>query len=82
LNHPGWIDDRHCHNALWDYPDDEGHREIYLPLAKAIRQWQSRFDGLSTEERERGSKKSMGTREPRTKHSAQTLQPESSERVA
>ena len=19
LNHPGWLDNRHCHNALWDY---------------------------------------------------------------
>lgn len=27
VNHPGWADDRHCHNGLWDYPDDTGHRE-------------------------------------------------------
>jgi beta-glucosidase/6-phospho-beta-glucosidase/beta-galactosidase len=36
-NHPGWADDRHCHNGLWDYADDSGHREIYQPLADAIR---------------------------------------------
>ncbi len=36
VNHPGWDDDRHCHNGLWDYPDDEGHREIYEPLASEI----------------------------------------------
>lgn len=36
VNHPGWADDRHCHNGLWDYPDDEGVREIYEPLAAEI----------------------------------------------
>src|SRR5207253_377963 len=24
LNHPGWVDKRHCHNGLWDYPDPKG----------------------------------------------------------
>jgi len=36
-NHPGWADDRHCHNGLWDYSDNHGHREIYQPLANEIR---------------------------------------------
>jgi hypothetical protein len=36
LNHPGWADDRHCHNGLWDYADDSGVREIYEPLAAEI----------------------------------------------
>jgi beta-glucosidase/6-phospho-beta-glucosidase/beta-galactosidase len=36
-NHPGWADDRHCHNGLWDYADDQGHREAYQPLADEIR---------------------------------------------
>ena len=36
VNHPGWADDRHCHNGLWDYADDEGGREIYEPLASEI----------------------------------------------
>jgi hypothetical protein len=43
LNHPGWVDDRHCHNALWDYPDDRGHREIYAPLEKELKKWQRYF---------------------------------------
>jgi beta-glucosidase/6-phospho-beta-glucosidase/beta-galactosidase len=37
VNHPGWSDDRHCHNGLWDYADDAGVREIYQPLAEEIR---------------------------------------------
>jgi beta-glucosidase/6-phospho-beta-glucosidase/beta-galactosidase len=36
VNHPGWEDDRHCHNGLWDYPSDSGEREIYLPLAEEL----------------------------------------------
>lgn len=36
VNHPGWDDDRHCHNGLWDYPDAAGNREVYEPLAKAL----------------------------------------------
>ena len=24
LNHPGWDDDRHCQNGLWDYADRDG----------------------------------------------------------
>lgn len=37
VNHPGWADDRHCHNGLWDYANPAGDREIYLPLAKELR---------------------------------------------
>src|SRR5262249_27862271 len=44
LNHPGWLDGRHCHNALWDYADERGHREIYAPLASEIARWQKVFD--------------------------------------
>ena len=36
-NHPGWDDDRHCHNGLWDYANEEGEREIYSPLAQELR---------------------------------------------
>jgi hypothetical protein len=43
LNHPGWIDDRHCHNGLWDYPDQRGNRKIYGPLAREIRRWRAVF---------------------------------------
>jgi hypothetical protein len=38
VNHPGWEDDRHCHNGLWDYADATGHREIYAPLAAELEQ--------------------------------------------
>jgi beta-glucosidase/6-phospho-beta-glucosidase/beta-galactosidase len=37
VNHPGWDDDRHCHNGLWDYPNDAGEREIYAPLVEEIK---------------------------------------------
>jgi hypothetical protein len=40
LNHPGWEDNRHCFNGLFDYADDEGRRQIYKPLAQAILQAQ------------------------------------------
>jgi len=43
VNHPGWTDGRHCHNALWDYPDENGHREIYEPLARELKRWQKVF---------------------------------------
>jgi hypothetical protein len=36
LNHPGWEDDRHCCNGLFDYADDLGNRDTYLPLAQVI----------------------------------------------
>jgi hypothetical protein len=36
VSHPGWLDERHCHNGLWDYADDSGHRSIYDPLAREI----------------------------------------------
>jgi hypothetical protein len=44
VNHPGWVDDRHCYNGLWDYADESGHREIYEPLETEIRRWQQVFD--------------------------------------
>jgi beta-glucosidase/6-phospho-beta-glucosidase/beta-galactosidase len=36
VNHPGWDDDRHCYNGLWDYADPAGGREIYEPLAREL----------------------------------------------
>ena len=41
VNHPGWDDDRHCYNGLWDYPDANGAREIYEPLAREVRAQQA-----------------------------------------
>jgi beta-glucosidase/6-phospho-beta-glucosidase/beta-galactosidase len=43
VNHPGWLDDRHCHNGLWDYADDQGNREIYEPLAGELKRQQDIF---------------------------------------
>lgn len=42
LNHPGWDDDRHCHNGLFDYADAAGNRERYEPLADVIAAQQRR----------------------------------------
>jgi hypothetical protein len=36
LNHPGWADDRHCHNGLWDYADESGQRSAFEPLVAEI----------------------------------------------
>jgi beta-glucosidase/6-phospho-beta-glucosidase/beta-galactosidase len=36
VNHPGWDDDRHCYNGLWDYATEDGAREIYAPLASEL----------------------------------------------
>ncbi|MEO6333829.1 MAG: beta-glucosidase [Pyrinomonadaceae bacterium] len=41
VNHPGWADDRHCHNGLWDYADDEGYREVFGPLEAEVRYQQN-----------------------------------------
>jgi hypothetical protein len=36
LNHPGWADDRHCHNGLWDYPGPRGGRVAYRPMVRVL----------------------------------------------
>lgn len=46
VNHPGWDDDRHCHNGLWDYANEKGEREIYVPLAQELRNQQNQFGKL------------------------------------
>jgi hypothetical protein len=46
LNHPGWDNDRHCCNGLWDYADETGEREIYQPLAQELRQQRTLVDSL------------------------------------
>jgi beta-glucosidase/6-phospho-beta-glucosidase/beta-galactosidase len=33
LNHPGWTNDRHCHNGLWDYCDNDGKRPLVTAFA-------------------------------------------------
>jgi beta-glucosidase/6-phospho-beta-glucosidase/beta-galactosidase len=46
VNHPGWDDDRHCHNGLWDYCNESGHREIYNPLADELREQTARIESV------------------------------------
>jgi len=46
VNHPGWVDDRHCHNGLWDYPDEKGNREMYQPLADELQRQRKNFPRL------------------------------------
>jgi hypothetical protein len=43
LNHPGWLDERHCYNGIFDYADDSGRREIYQPLAHELNHQQAAF---------------------------------------
>ena len=43
VNHPGWADDRHCRNGLWDYADENGEREIFLPLADELKLQEALF---------------------------------------
>jgi hypothetical protein len=43
VNHPGWVDERHCHNGLWDYPDERNERAIDAALAEEIRRQSPRL---------------------------------------
>lgn len=36
LNHPGWLDERHCENGLWGYANEHGERDIHAPLAEEL----------------------------------------------
>lgn len=48
LNHPGWDDDRHCHNGLFDYANDDGKREAYEPLAQELTRQREILHGIQT----------------------------------
>jgi hypothetical protein len=41
LNHPGWEDERHCHNGLFDYADHAGNRAAFQPLLDEIISFQN-----------------------------------------
>jgi len=50
LNHPGWENDRHCHNGLFDYADpSSGDRHLYWPLAQAILEQQPKLPAWKDE---------------------------------
>ncbi len=46
LNHPGWDDDRHCYNGLFDYADEKGNREVYEPLARELTRQHNIAEGI------------------------------------
>jgi glycosyltransferase involved in cell wall biosynthesis len=50
VNHPGWDDDRHCENGLFDADPTTGERAIYQPLAQEIRRQHALFDRLLSEQ--------------------------------
>ena len=49
VNHPGWEDDRHCHNGLWDYANDRGERRAYAPLLDTLRREEEQFERMALE---------------------------------
>ena len=46
VNFPGWDDERHCDNGLWDYADGEGRRETYRPLEEELGRQREVFKSL------------------------------------
>jgi beta-glucosidase/6-phospho-beta-glucosidase/beta-galactosidase len=36
IDHPGWVDGRHCRNGLWEYADEQGRRRACVPLLREI----------------------------------------------
>ena len=46
LSHPGWLDNRHCHNGLFEYADEQGVREVFEPLARELTFQQSAFPNM------------------------------------
>jgi beta-glucosidase/6-phospho-beta-glucosidase/beta-galactosidase len=46
VNHPGWDDDRHCHNGMFDYADDSGARQVFEPLAAELERQRANVDSM------------------------------------
>jgi len=42
-DYPGWGDERHCKTGLLGYPDGQGERAVYAPLAAAVARQNERF---------------------------------------
>jgi hypothetical protein len=74
VNHPGWVDDRHCYNGLWDYANERGGREIYEPLEAEIRRWQQVFDAQNRDRISAHTLEETLAHEP-TPHAAPDSQP-------
>ena len=43
VDHPGWVDGRHCENGLWGYADDEGRRPVHAPLLASLERHRARL---------------------------------------
>lgn len=63
-NHPGWDDERHCHNGLVDYPNPNGKREVYMPLANELRAQQVLFAAERGVTRNRASTQATRATQP------------------
>jgi beta-glucosidase/6-phospho-beta-glucosidase/beta-galactosidase len=50
VNHPGWDDDRHCYNGMFDYADTSGHREVFAPLAEEVARQAANVEELKSGE--------------------------------
>jgi beta-glucosidase/6-phospho-beta-glucosidase/beta-galactosidase len=48
VNHPGWDDDRHCHNGMFDYADASGERPVFEPLAQEVSRQLANFAALAS----------------------------------
>ena len=48
VNHPGWDDDRHCYNGLFDYADSGGERSVFQPLADETAAQNANFASLNS----------------------------------
>lgn len=45
-DYPGWTNERHCETGLLGYPNDQGIRPLYAPLARELADQQARLDAL------------------------------------
>ena len=50
VNYPAWDNGYDLHNGLWDYPDENGERPLYLPLAEELRRQQQNFGEANGED--------------------------------
>jgi hypothetical protein len=49
LNHPGWLDGRHCKNGVWDYADADGDRPAEAAVVDEILRQRARLTMARTE---------------------------------
>jgi hypothetical protein len=80
LNHPGWEDDRHCHNGLFDYADGTGNRVAFEPLLHEIVRFQKfiqrspeNFHDYETNRSDLPVASSVGLRAPASSTSDESL---------